>query len=219
MVHAALKGWGAEHPNILRYLDRLNREDVSWGIFSGFVLKTAGVRETADIDLLLSEGSFDAAASLLPNARLDNECHVAIQCVDGDSVQLSTREATAVIDGTAVQLMQPAPMYSRLGGRYHLAMTPLAANARRHYGVHGTSVFMANPADTVLAKAVMRRQGAGKQDALDMVHIAHRYTIDRSYLADRAQEIGLDEPANNFLVHHTGHSALTGSDTYHALAA
>jgi hypothetical protein len=190
-VVANIEKWARMQPDVLEVSQRLNAADIVWGYFSGALAELAGVRATDDLDVLVSPADFMATA------RVFNSCPVRkmveLRSADDRLIRFSTEEIVARVGQANVQVMRPGPMVAE-HTIYELDMTPLAAEHRISREVDGTLVHLANPFDTLAAKAVMWRGAQqGKCDPGDITALRAACSVDPTYARARGQEIGLTD--------------------------
>ena len=108
-------------------------------------------------------------------------------------------ELAFVLDNTDIEVMAKA--HKRIHeARYNISFSDLAVAHRLVIETSQTSIYIANPFDTIAIKAIMQRDKTqNKFDFDDTQALIKAVTIDTHYAKERAIEIGLDDRAFSFL--------------------
>lgn len=182
---------GAEHnPEIVMYdlvlaqqtADRLRDAQIDFCLFSGFhATLLGGHRQTPDIDIWADHLKWDElVASFSEGDIVDRRVNKALDDpYDGVLITLG---------GGSVAVMSGTTIHSD-GITYPSPFTDLVRSNRVYTSLGGIETWFANPADTLLFKAISQRgRDKGKHDLDDIVAINNATRIDTQYLLARISE-------------------------------
>lgn len=199
---ASVNAWCNERPRLAEYFNSLNKEEISWGIFSNGavqMLTRPDAIDVNDLDILVAEEQFEEAARLTPGTTVSRQ-FVDITSADGTRLRYPADEISTIIDGVPIQIMRSPAGIERDGGEHHyyLDMTELAAANRQVVPTEAADVVLANPLDTIMAKAILHRPRP-KRDFEDAATLARKTNHDEEYFQLRAEELRVDGRALRFL--------------------
>jgi hypothetical protein len=199
-MQQTIEAWCLNHPAIVSYFAILNKAEVRWAIFAGTsVSLLTGNRMPTDLDIIVHDDDFEALHRLTPQAKASLPLSVDLPTGDTQILHYEGCELTFVLDNTDIEIMAKA--HERVNeARYNISFSDLAVAHRLLIETSQTSIYIANPFDTIAIKAIMQRGSAqNKFDLEDTQVLIKTMTIDAQYAKERATEIGLDDRAFNFL--------------------
>jgi hypothetical protein len=187
-------------PQIVELFQKLNNNNVRWAMYAGCeTALLAANRVPTDIDIIVHDDDFETTASLLPQMkRYDNEPET-VTTGDGQKVGFVCSGLVGKLGETDIDIMASAT-FEVDGKVFPIRLTGYAVVHRLEYSYQGTSVFLANPFDTILIKAFMRR--GAEQDKFDLPDaqaLCKTTKIDHDYRAQRLQEVGSTTQVREFL--------------------
>ncbi|HSE60694.1 MAG TPA: nucleotidyltransferase family protein [Candidatus Saccharimonadales bacterium] len=179
---------------------QLNQAGIRWGIFAGCAVSLlTGNRQATDVDILVHNDDFDRAAQILPVTERTDKKVTTITTEQGETLQ-SEADVLAVIVKNADLEFVANHVFIAPEGRFPIFLTNLAVENRLLFEVAGHRVYLANPFDTLIFKAFMRRgPEQNKFDAKDVADLVRAMPIDQQYAAARIKETGATPQALNFL--------------------
>jgi hypothetical protein len=189
-----------DKPEVVQALLKLNEAHVRWALYAGSeTALLAANRVPTDIDIIVHDDDFDEVARLLPTLRrYDNQPEDVI-AGEGQKVGFICSGVVGQLGGTDVDIMSEASF--KVGGKeFPIRLTDYAAEHRLDYYYDTTHIYLANPFDTILIKAFMRRGAEqNKFDKPDAEALVSAVEIDPDYKAQRLQEVGAPEEVRQFL--------------------
>jgi len=190
------------HPALKALFGQLNKARVRWAIFAGSeVTLLTGNRASTDLDIIVHNDDFEKLVQLLPHAECVLGKSTPVTAGDGEKLKSIADNLTFVLDGTDVDIMSRA-WFETKDGKFPTYLTELACEQRLTFSVAATTVYLAHPFDTILIKAFMRRgPEQNKHDQADAEALCSQQRIERSYVAQRLAETGLNAGAEQFLKH------------------
>ncbi|HSW65655.1 MAG TPA: hypothetical protein VLI54_00760 [Bacillota bacterium] len=162
--------------------DRLIAADIDFCVFSGFhAALLAAHRQTPDIDFWADHTKWDQLVETFPDASILDRRITKRPGDPYDGVLIT-------LGGGDVSVMSGTIIFSD-NVSYPSPFTDLVRENRVHTTMHGLKTWYANPADTLLFKAISQRGRAqGKHDLDDIAAINNAVSIDRQYLLQRIHE-------------------------------
>jgi len=193
----ALFNGRSEVVNIFRVF---NEHDVRWAIYAGCESALlAGNRVPTDVDVIVHDDDFEKVASLLPAMRRYDNQPETVTTGEGQRVGFVCSGIVGSVGQTDVDIMANA-IFEADGDVFPIRLTDYAARHRLEYSYQDMPVFLANPFDTVLIKAFMRRSAEqNKFDAPDAKALCEAVTIDQDYKKQRLAEVGSTKEVLAFL--------------------
>jgi len=189
-----------DKPDVVRVLSKFNEAHIRWALYAGCeTALLAGNRVPTDIDIIVHDEDFEKVAEILPDLkRYDNEPE-DVTTGEGSRVGFVYSGIVGQLDQTDIDIMSAASF--EVGGQmFPIRLTDLAVENRLAYQYEALHVFLANPFDTILIKAFMRRgKEQNKFDKPDARALAIAIKIDRTYRSQRLQEVGAPAEVLQFL--------------------
>lgn len=158
-------------PYVLR---KLQDTDISFGIFAGSsVALWTGYRSSTDVDFLVSDKDIYLLKEIFPFAKT-TERH------DGKFLYIGKNDEIEFV----------AEAYMENGDHsFPYRLTESAANRIKIHDIDGLKIPIADPVDTIIAKAILRRgKDQGKHDLEDIDQVIKAVKIDKEYLTLRLKE-------------------------------
>ena len=184
--------WLAANPAIAEYFDQLNNKNVRWAIFAGAsVSLLTGNRQPTDIDIIVHDNDFTTVMQLTPHAesKLPLECDLPTG--DNKVLHYKGNELWFTLDGKEIEVMSHAQKNIE-GHGYNISFTDLAVKNRITVQTSGTTVYLANPFDTMAIKSIMQRgPKQHKFDFEDAKALAGQCHFAEDYIAKRSAQIHL----------------------------
>ncbi len=178
---------------------RMNDAKIRWAIFAGseVALLTAN-RTPTDFDIIVHNDDFEKLAAILPAAKRLDGASFLVVASDGEQFENIASTLTLTLDNTEIDIMSRS-RFETNEGTFPIYLTDLACQHRLQFEV-GTMVFLANPFDTILIKAFMRRgEEQRKFDETDAQALCAAIDIEKAYTTKRIAETGLSAGARQFL--------------------
>ncbi|MFW5702404.1 MAG: hypothetical protein ACOCXP_00355 [Candidatus Dojkabacteria bacterium] len=172
-------------PNIAQILQKLNQNQIKYGIYSGsFVAIASGYRKTRDIDIIVADRDSLRLRLLFPEIKIKSFPYCRFSYLgEKDEVEIISHSDINVTEHT-----------------YSFRLTNLAWRNTHKIFTPQVSLNVLNPVDTLLIKSFLRRgEEKGKYDLSDISQLLQSTEIDHRYLIRRLQEINPDERVLNFL--------------------
>lgn len=171
----------ASHPQLKGVLPVANEAGVKYGLFSGgYVSLVAGNRPPTDFDFLTDLEGIRLLQEKFPQAVfVEQKGNASGKWLDplGDGLVEFSADVTICINGRD----------------YSIALTTLAWQHFDKATVNGLEVYLANPVDTIISKAIGQRgPEQGKHDLEDIAALLKVVEIDRDYLKQRLPEFRAD---------------------------
>jgi hypothetical protein len=172
-----------DHALVYATQERLDSAGIDYAIFSGsHAALLGGHRTTPDVDIWTDHTKWDELIAAFPDGVISDRRHTwrPGDPYDGVLVTLGQRDDIGIMAGTIIHaddVTYPSPF------------TDLVRANRIHTTLGGIGGWFANPADTLLFKAISQR-GAdkGKHDIEDIIAIARNVSLDQNYLLLRMDE-------------------------------
>jgi hypothetical protein len=177
-----------------------NERSIRWAIYAGCeTALLAANRVPTDIDIIVHDDDFEATASLLPQMkRYDNQPET-VTTSEGQKVGFVCSGIVGQLGGTDIDIMANAT-FEVDGAVFPVRLTDYAAAHRLEYHYQDNAVFLANPFDTILIKAFMRRGAEQhKFDLSDAEALRKAADIDGDYKAQRLEQVGSTPEVLTFL--------------------
>lgn len=174
---------------------RLTSSGIDFCVFSGFHATLLGQhRETSDIDFWADHQKWDELVAIFPEGDIKDrrKQNNPNDPYDGILITLGKGDI-AVMSGTVIvadKTTYPSPF------------TDLVRENRIYQNLNGLETWYANPADTLLFKAISQRgRDKGKYDIDDIIAINKSTPIDRQYLIKRIIECQAESRVIPLLIH------------------
>lgn len=168
--------------------NRLLEADIDFCVFSGsHAALIGGHRTTPDIDFWADNQKWDELVNTFPDAEITDRRSTwqPGQPYDGVLVTLGQRQEIGIMAGTII--------YAD-GVTYPSSFTDLVRAHRNWVSLGGLTTWFANPADTLLFKAISQRgEAIGKNDIKDIIAIKDNVSLDVPYLLARIKECASEE--------------------------
>jgi hypothetical protein len=162
---------------------RLDGASIDYAIFSGsHAALLGGHRTTPDVDIWTDHTKWDELIATFPDGMISDRRHTwrPGDSYDGVLVTLGKQGEVGIMAGTIIHAD---------GVTYPSPFTDLVKANRVHATLGGITGWFANPADTLLFKAISQRGiGQGKHDIEDIAAIVGKTRIDPYYLLLRMDE-------------------------------
>jgi len=175
--------------------NRLLEAEVDFGVFSGsHAAMIGGHRSTPDIDFWADNHKWDDLINAFPDAEITDRRMTwrPGQPYDGVLVTMGRHQEIGIMAGTII--------YAD-GVTYPSPFTNLVRTHRIWMTLGGLTTWFANPADTLLFKAISQRgKAVGKNDIEDIIAINNKVSIDVAYLLARIKECKAEERTIPLLV-------------------
>jgi hypothetical protein len=163
--------------------ERLLAANIDFCVFSGsHAALIGGHRTTQDIDFWADNQKWDQLISVFPEAHITDRrtAWQPGQPYDGVLLTLGDRKEVGIMAGTIIHAD---------GVTYPSSFTNLVREHRNWSTLGGLTTWFADPADTLLFKAIMQRgKEVNKNDLDDIIAIRDNVTLDVSYLLARIKE-------------------------------
>ncbi len=187
-------------PAVAALLADFNNHQIRWAIYAGCetALLVAN-RVPTDIDIIVHDDDFEKTAGLLPTLRrYDNESEI-VTTTEGQKINFVACGLVGQLESTEIDIMAGAA-FSIDGHEFPVRLTDAAVNNRLRFRYQDTDIFLANPFDTILIKAFMRRGAEqNKFDKPDAEALAKIISIDSNYRRQRTAEVGKTPEVERFL--------------------
>lgn len=168
--------------------NRLLEANIDFCVFSGsHAALIGGHRTTPDIDFWADNQKWDELINTFPDAQITDRRSTwqPGQPYDGVLVTLGQRQEIGIMAGTII--------YAD-GVTYPSSFTDLVRAHRHWMSLGGLTTWFANPADTLLFKAISQRdETIGKNDIKDIVAISDNVSLNIPYLLARIKECAAEE--------------------------
>lgn len=187
-------------PAVAALLADLSKHPIRWAIYAGCeTALLAANRVPTDIDIIVHDDDFEKTAGLLPSLRrYDNESET-VTTTEGQKVDFVASGLVGQIGLTEVDIMARAA-FGVDGQEFPLRLTDAAIQNRLRFTYQDIDIFLANPFDTILIKAFMRRGiEQNKFDKSDAEALVKTISIDPNYKQQRLTEVGTTEVVRQFL--------------------
>lgn len=183
-----LRGVLGKGQKLVSVLRLANKIGVRYGLFSGgYVSLVTSNRPPTDFDFLTNVEGIGLLQKKFPQAVfVEQKGNATGKWLDplGDGLIDFAAEVTIAINGH----------------NYLVNMTDLAWQHADKVVIGDLTIYLANPVDTILSKAIGQRgPEQGKHDLEDIEALLKVVEIDRDYLKQRLPEFGADERATNCL--------------------
>ncbi len=169
---------------------------IDFCIFSGsHAALLGGHRSTPDIDFWADHRKWDELVAAFPYAEVTDrrETWKPGDPYDGVLLTFGSQGEVAIMSGTIIHAD---------GRTYPSSFTELVRQNRVYTRLGGLMTWFANPADTLLFKAISQRgRDQGKHDIDDIIAISRSVTIDKPYLLQRIIECRAQKRAIPLLLH------------------
>ena len=189
-----------QKPGLKAFCNALNEAHIRWALFAGTAtaLLTSN-RVPTDIDIIVHDNDFEMLAQLLKEATRTDNATFPITTSDGEALSMIASTLWLEVDGTEIDIMSRAKFVSD-EGEFVTSLSDVAVAHRIELRERETSVWLAEPFDTILFKAFMRRGAEqNKFDVSDIEAIVKRIPMDRDYIEKRVNETGLSSRAQSLL--------------------
>lgn len=168
--------------------DRLLEAGIDFCVFSGsHAALIGGHRTTPDIDFWADNQKWEELIDAFPEAQITDRRSTWQQGepYDGVLVTLGQRHEVGIMAGTIIDAD---------GVTYPSSFTDLVRAHRNWMTLGGLTTWFANPADTLLFKAISQRGAAvGKNDIIDIMAIKNNVSLDVPYLLARIRECAAEK--------------------------
>jgi hypothetical protein len=180
-----------EKPAAVELFGQMNQAGIRWGMFAGCsVSLLTGNRQATDVDILVHNDDFDRAASFLPVTKRTDKVLEDLVTGDGEAIKEEVSVLAVIVKGADLEFIAHNTFVTA-EGQFPIFFSDLAAENRLLFEVDGHRVYIANPFDTMLFKAFLRRgPEQNKFDAKDVADLCRMVDIDKQYVAARLQETG-----------------------------
>lgn len=178
-MDVVFKHFVQKNKELLPTLKKLDSNGIKYGLFSGsYVTLVTGYRETNDIDFLLSDDELEKVKTLFPNLQIEQKDSVLLLYLDKERKLEFGCMGDFLVNSK----------------RYPCRLTDLAQNRIRTINFGGVKMNLLDPADTILAKAILNRdEKVKKHDLRDARKLLNTKKIEKEYLLQRAVEMNVDQ--------------------------
>lgn len=189
-----------EKPDLVQFMRQLNTNDIRWTICSGTqVALLTNNRLTSDVDIMVHDDDFEAVADILPEAKRQDGQYYPITTTTGEQLFCIASKLSCFIDEAEIDIVSRARFRTEEGD-FCTNLTEFAYENRIERMIGGLAIPLANPFDTILIKAFMRRGSEqNKHDLTDSKVLSNHLELDEEYIAERLKETQLSTGAREFL--------------------
>lgn len=200
MLEKTLAAWCQVHPAITAYFKSLNEAGIRWAIFAGTSVSLLTQNRTpTDVDIIVHDDDFEKIMAITPNATPSLPYVSDIGTGDGKVLRYQGDELAFTLDNTELEVMARATKTVE-GHLYSVSFTDLAVDNRLVVELPASTIYIANPFDTIAIKAIMQRgPEQNKFDFEDTKAIVATCNFSAAYMQQRAKQINLDQRAIQFL--------------------
>lgn len=199
-VEQNIRALFADKPEVVQALLKLNEEGVRWALYAGSeTALLAANRVPTDIDIIVHDDDFDKVAGLLPTLRRYDNQPEEVTTGAGQKIGFVCSGVVGQLGETDVDIMSEASF--KVGDKeFPIRLTDYATEHRLDYPYETAHIYLANPFDTILIKAFMRRGAEqNKFDKPDAQALVTAVGVDYDYKAKRLLEVGAPEEVLQFL--------------------
>jgi hypothetical protein len=179
---------------------QLNQAGIRWGMFAGCAVSLlTGNRQATDLDILLHNDDFDRVASFFPGSKRSDNRASKLETSDGEVYDEEVSALGIILPSVDLEFFA-GNTFKTAENTFHLNFSDLAVQNRVLFEIDGHRVYLANPFDTLLFKAFLRRgPERNKFDAKDAAALCREVTIDTNYAVARLRQTGSTPQVQAFL--------------------
>lgn len=186
--------------SVLDQFNYFEKLSIRYAIFAGAeVSLLTKNRKPTDIDIIIHNDDFEKLLKNLPQAKHIFNGVYHIMSSDGQKITCTADTIEYSIEKSQFDIMSNCIFKSK-NNICQTFLTDLAVKNRINISIEDTSIWLANPVDTILIKSLMRRgQEQNKFDVEDCEALIKSCQIDKTYLSKRLKEVNINKAAKEFI--------------------